>query len=71
MKIGMRQWRDCAPLGGLYTILKRCLLFKVKKQLRRFDFQSEQRREEVHAKPNPGTPLPFARTFEPLPTRCL
>ncbi|MDB0053449.1 hypothetical protein N9F40_00275, partial [bacterium] len=46
MKIPFRHWVDFAPAGGLFIILKTCLQHKHDNKLRRFDWQSEKKRNE-------------------------
>ena len=40
VKLSMRHWQDYTPGGSLFMIVRRCVRFKLKKGLRRFDWQS-------------------------------
>ena len=46
VKLSMRHWQDYTPGGSLFMIVRRCVRFKLKKGLRRFDWQSEHKRAE-------------------------
>ena len=46
MKLPASHWRDFAPGGALFAILRRCLQHKHENRLRRFDWQSEKKRDE-------------------------
>ena len=46
VKLPARHWRDFAPGGALFAILRRCLREKHAKSLRRFDWQSDHKRLE-------------------------
>ena len=46
VKLPARHWRDFAPGGALFAILRRCLREKHAKSLRRFDWQSDHKRAE-------------------------
>ena len=46
VKLPMRHWRDVTPNGGLFVILRRCLMHKHEHKLRRFDWQSDHKRAE-------------------------
>jgi SWI/SNF related-matrix-associated actin-dependent regulator of chromatin subfamily C len=49
VKLSMRHWQDYTPGGSLFMIVRRCVRFKLKKGLRRFDWQSEHKRTEFVA----------------------
>jgi SWI/SNF related-matrix-associated actin-dependent regulator of chromatin subfamily C len=46
MKLPASHWRDFAPAGALFAILRRCLQHKHENHLRRFDWQSDKKRAE-------------------------
>ena len=46
MKLPYSHWRDFAPAGALFAILRRCLQHKHENHLRRFDWQSDKKRDE-------------------------
>ena len=46
MKLPASHWRDFAPAGALFAILRRCLQYKHENHLRRFDWQSDKKRDE-------------------------
>ena len=46
MKLPASHWRDFAPGGALFAILRRCLQHKHENHLRRFDWQSDKKRAE-------------------------